>query len=95
MPLNLIPPTLEWASWISMARYGFSSLMINEFGGRSIPCGDEEIADTTAKCPLQGDDVIQSYGIEGAFTSHINIAVLAIIQVVLRVSTYILLRRSK
>ena len=96
MPLNLIPPTLEWASWISMARYGFSSLMINEFGGRSIPCGDEEIADTTAKCPLQGDDVIQSYGIEGAFTSvWLNVAVLTIIQATLRVSTYILLRRSK
>ena len=94
MPLDLIPPTLEWASWISMARYGFSAFIINEFGGRYITCSEDEPVGTV--CPASGDDIIASYGIVGVWTNiWVNVAMLIGIQVVLRLSTYVLLRRSK
>mmetsp|Transcript_13317 Transcript_13317/g.28893 ORF Transcript_13317/g.28893 Transcript_13317/m.28893 type:complete len:187 (-) Transcript_13317:473-1033(-) len=94
MPFDLINPLLAWASWLSMARYGFSAFIINEFGGRSITCG--ESVDSTDECPLPGSSVIDSYGIYGVWTSvWLNVGMLVTIQICLRVSTYILLRRAK
>mmetsp|Transcript_21934 Transcript_21934/g.28127 ORF Transcript_21934/g.28127 Transcript_21934/m.28127 type:complete len:162 (+) Transcript_21934:3-488(+) len=91
MPLDLIHPALRWASWLSMARYGFSAFMSNEFVGRSVPCGDSD-----DECPLEGIDILSSYGIEGVWASiWPNICMLIAIQVFLRGATYILLRRSK
>ncbi|KAL7553027.1 hypothetical protein ACHAWF_016274 [Thalassiosira exigua] len=92
---DLISPALAWASWLSMARYGFSAFVINEFGGRLIPCGDDA-NDAMGECPLPGSAVISSYAIEGAWTSvWLNIGMLIAIQIILRTSTYVLLRRSK
>jgi ABC-type multidrug transport system permease subunit len=95
IPYGLITPVLAWASWISMARYGFSTFIINEFGGRDIPC-DGYYIDSGVECPMPGSAVIASYGIEGVWTSiWPNVAMLCVIQVFLRVATYAILRRSK
>ena len=128
MPLNLIPPSLEWYSWISMARwvqiwysymisfvlywlswtihshvsfytvhrYGFPALVIIEFGGRDIPCSESDANDSSMQCPQSGADVLASFGIEGVWANlWLNVLVLLVLQVVLRVLTYALLRRSK
>ena len=93
MPFDLIHPALAWASWLSMARYGFSGFIINEFGDRYITCDDD---DNIEVCPVPGSSVIASYGIEGVWTSvWVNVGMLVAIQFFLRVSTYILLLRSK
>ena len=73
-------------------RYGFSAFVVNEFGGRSIAC-DESVETANTDCPLPGSAVIASYGIKGVWTSvWMNVAMLVLIQVLLRISTYILLR---
>mmetsp|Transcript_19453 Transcript_19453/g.45599 ORF Transcript_19453/g.45599 Transcript_19453/m.45599 type:complete len:111 (+) Transcript_19453:1044-1376(+) len=93
IPFNILNPALNWASWLSMARYGFSALIINEYQGRIIEC------DATSKatsCPLPGSEVIASFGIVGAWESlWLNVAMLAVVQVALRLVTYLLLLRNK
>lgn len=75
-----------------MNRYGFSAFVVNEFGGRLIAC-DESVETANTDCPLPGSAVIASYGIKGVWTSvWMNVAMLVLIQVLLRISTYILLR---
>jgi len=94
IPYETISPALRWLSWLSMARYGFSAFIVNEFGGRHIPCGDD--SEDEESCPLSGSSVISSFGIEGVWTGiWANVVILVAIQVFLRLSTYILLRRSK
>lgn len=94
IPYSLITPALAWASWISMARYGFSAFIVNEFGGREIPCGEQHDGGV-GECPMPGSAVIESFAIEGVWTSiWPNVGMLVVIQVFLRVSTYFLLRRS-
>ena len=98
IPYESIHPALSWASWLSMARYGYSAFIINEFDGRYIEC--QESASNSmvnmSECPLPGESVIASYGIEGVWTSiWTNVAMLVIIQIILRVSTYFLLLRAK
>ncbi|KAL9178389.1 hypothetical protein ACHAXT_000036 [Thalassiosira profunda] len=93
MPYDLISPALRWASWLSFCRYGFSAFLITEFGDRYIPCDEP---DDALQCPMPGSEVIASYGIEGVWTGlWPNVALLVAIQIFLRGSTYILLRRSK
>lgn len=95
IPLNLITPYLRWLSWLSFGRYGFSAFIINEFGGRYIACDDLD-DDGAEECPYPGSAVISSYGIEGVWTSvWANVGTLIAIQIFLRVTTYILLLRSK
>ena len=98
IPYESIHPALSWASWLSMARYGYSAFIINEFDGRYIEC-QESASDSMfsiSECPLPGDSVIAYYGIEGVWTSvWTNVAMLVIIQVILRVGTYFLLLRAK
>ena len=97
IPYESIHSALSWASWISMARYGFSAFIINEFSGRWIECdASGPISTFPNNCPLSGETVVLHYGIEGMWTSvWLNVAMLVIIQVVLRMGTYFLLLRSK
>lgn len=80
IPYESISPALSWASWISMARYGFSAFIVNEFGGRSIECQEGTGAASMipmSECPLPGESVIAYYGIEGVWTSiWTNVAML-------------------
>jgi len=93
IPFNILNPALKWASWLSMARYGFTALLINEYQGRSIEC---DATSKAASCPLPGSEVIASFGIAGAWNSvWLNVAMLIVIQLVLRLATYLLLVRNK
>jgi ABC-type multidrug transport system permease subunit len=93
IPYDKMGPALAWASWISPARYGFTSFIVNEFYGRQIPCAPNT---TYEVCPLPGSSVISSFGISGVWSNlWINVGMLVAIQVFLRVVTYFLLLRSK
>lgn len=93
IPFNILNPALKWASWLSIARYGFSALIINEYQGRIIEC---DATSKAASCPLTGSEVIASFGIAGAWESlWLNVAMLAAIQIALRLVTYLLLLRNK
>jgi ABC-type multidrug transport system permease subunit len=99
IPFVNINPGIQWASWLSFARYGYSALIINEYAGREIPCledGDAAIQIGGAStCPLPGDEVIASLGINGIAESFwFNICVMFLLQIFFRIAAYILLRRS-
>ncbi len=94
IPFDKMGPALAWASWISPARYGFTAFVVNEFDGRQIPCGPS--SSTSEECPLPGSSVVSSFGISGIWSNlWLNVGVLFAIQVLLRVVTYFLMRRSK
>jgi len=93
IPFDKMGPALQWASWISPARYGFTAFIVNEFDGRQIPCAPNNTAE---ECPLPGSSVISSFGIAGTWSDlWLNVGMLFAIQVFLRVVTYFLMRRSK
>lgn len=75
--------------------------MVNEFDGRNVPCAEDEddipisIGGTT-ECPLPGELIYESVGIDGIFASYwFSIAILAVFQVFFLTGAYLLLRRSK
>ena len=99
IPISNIHVGIRWATWLSFARYGYSSQIVNEFGGRTIPCATGGIAisiGSSDECPLPGEEVLYSLGIEGISTNYwFNIAMIVVLQVFFRVAAYVLLRRSK
>lgn len=90
---------IRWLSYLSFARYGYSSLLVNEFDGRDIPCAEEDdiaisIGDA-GECPLSGESIYEGMGIEGVFTNYwFNIAIVAMLQVLFLGGAYGLLRNS-
>lgn len=99
IPLSNMHVGIKWASYISFARYGYSGLLVNEFEGRLIPCSDEDVAvsiGASDECPMPGDSVYESVGIEGVFANYwFNVFVVFVLQVSFLVGAYGLLRRSK
>jgi len=119
IPISNMHVAMEWVSYFSFARYGYSALLINEYRGREIPCyGDNgndgndngndgndndndeftgiTIGAGTGLCPLPGEAVYESIGIDGVFAGYwFNIGIIAIFQAVFLVGSYALLRRSK
>jgi ABC-type multidrug transport system permease subunit len=98
IPLSNMHVGIKWASYISFARYGYSALLVNEFEGRYIPCSDDDIAvsiGATDECPMPGDSVYESVGIEGIFANYwFNVFIVFILQVAFLTGAYGLLRRS-
>ena len=100
IPLSNIHVGIRWATWLSFARYGYSSQIVNEYAGRTIPCSTDgvsiSIGGNSDVCPLPGEEVLYSLGIEGISTNYwFNIGMIVVLQVFFRVAAYILLRRSK
>lgn len=99
IPLSNMHWGIKWMTYVSFARYGYSSLVVNEFEGRDIPCSLDEVAITIGEsdeCPLPGDVIIESVGIEGVFANYwFNVAISSILNIFFLVSAYTMLRRSK
>jgi len=88
-----------WVTWTSFARYGYTSLVINEFDDREIPCSQDELSISfgcDATCPFPGNEVLTSIGVDGVASEYwFNIVMLMVLQVFFRFAAYFLLRRSK
>jgi hypothetical protein len=99
IPLQNMNAGIYWATWLSFARYGYSALIINEYAGRDIPCTDDNIAITIGasdQCPLPGEEVIRSLGIEGIAESYwFNVGMVLVLQLLFRFAAYAFLRRAK
>jgi len=100
IPLANLHVGIQWASYISFARYGYSALMVNEFDGREISCAnDDEVSISiggSSECPLPGELVYESVGIQGTFSNYwFNVGILAVFQIFFLIGAYGLLRRSK
>jgi ABC-type multidrug transport system permease subunit len=99
IPFDSMHPGVEWLSWLSFARYAFTALVVNEYQGRDIPCATNDVSISigadSGQCPLPGEDVIHSLGIQGVAESFwFNMAMLLLLQIFFRISAYWLLRRS-
>ena len=103
IPFHNLNAFMKWLSYVSFARYGYSSLLINEYQGRDIPCPSVDldfsgitIGGSGDECPLPGSAVYEGLGLTGTFANYwFNIGILAIFQIVFLVGAYVLLRRSK
>lgn len=100
IPIANINVGIRWATWLSFARYGYTSQIVNEYAGRTIPCTtDDEVAISIGgsdECPLPGEEVLYSLGIEGISSNYwFNIGMIVLLQIFFRVAAYGLLRRSK
>mmetsp|Transcript_14060 Transcript_14060/g.19743 ORF Transcript_14060/g.19743 Transcript_14060/m.19743 type:complete len:622 (-) Transcript_14060:304-2169(-) len=86
-------------SWISYARYGYSAMLVNEYSGRMVPCAKDGVSVSIGEsndCPISGDDILESLGIEGLDGEYwFNIGMIVALQVFLRLISYFLLRRSR
>ncbi len=99
IPLSNMHWGIKWASYVSFCRYGYGALLVNEFAGRTIPCSDDEVAISVGgseECPLPGEIVYESVGIDGAFANYyFNVFVCALLNILFLVGAYAMLRRSK
>mmetsp|Transcript_12902 Transcript_12902/g.25840 ORF Transcript_12902/g.25840 Transcript_12902/m.25840 type:complete len:642 (-) Transcript_12902:356-2281(-) len=100
VPIQNLNPVVAWASWASFARYAFSAQLINEFAGRDVPCapgGNVPIAiGRMGVCPLPGEEILKSVGIEGISSNFwFNVGIVAVLQIMFRCASYVLLRRSR
>mmetsp|Transcript_21156 Transcript_21156/g.58827 ORF Transcript_21156/g.58827 Transcript_21156/m.58827 type:complete len:691 (+) Transcript_21156:212-2284(+) len=110
IPIRNMHVALLYVSYLSFARYGYTAMLINEYEGRGIPCvAQNETGNANdpatgitlgaldaSECPLPGEAVYKSMGVEGIFANYwFNIGIVALFQVVFLVGTYALLRRSK
>ncbi len=99
IPLSNIPVSISWMNWLSFASYGYSAFLINEFGGRTIPCAADavsvSIGGSSEQCPKSGDDVLEALGITGMMQYiWFNILMMIVLQALCRWGAYLLLRRS-
>lgn len=100
IPFSNMHPGIQWATWLSFARYGYTALLVNEYGGRDIPCADDGDASiqigATDSCPVPGEEVLASLGITGISESYwFNIGIILCLQITFRVAAYAFLRRKK
>lgn len=100
IPFRNMSAAVEWASYLSFARYGYSALVINEFEGRYIACSEDSDVSVSVglsdSCPVPGEEVIAGLGIEGATEGFwFNVGLVIALQAMFRVGAYILLRRSR
>ena len=77
-------------------------MLVNEYGGRDIPCASETgetvpiSIGETGECPLPGEEVLTSLGIYGVATSYwFGVAIILVLQIAFRVASYVVLRRLK
>ena len=99
IPFESMNPFIWGMSWLSFARYGYSSMLINEYQGLDIPCAAGDVAvqiGGTEECPLPGEEVIAGLGIYGVAANFwFNVGIVLIMQVAFRVASYAILRRIK
>ena len=99
IPLSNVHDGVRWATWVSFAQYGYTAFVVNEFGGRFVPCAQSEVAISigqTDECPLPGDEVLVSLGMTGVSGEFwFNVAMITTLQVFFRTAAYLLLRKSK
>mmetsp|Transcript_13189 Transcript_13189/g.20493 ORF Transcript_13189/g.20493 Transcript_13189/m.20493 type:complete len:434 (-) Transcript_13189:88-1389(-) len=98
IPFSNMPVWMGWLKWFSFATYGYCGLLVNEWSGNNVPCAESVTLQIGPQdvCPLPGDEVLTSLGINGAL-SHLwfNILMLIVIQLLCRGIAYKLLRSSR
>lgn len=86
-------------SYLSFARYSYSSLIVNEYENHLIPCVDSSTGSQSivvTECPLPGETVMEELGIEGINQNYwFNVCMVIILQLVFRFAAYASLRSSK
>lgn len=104
IPLDDMHVGVQWLSWLSFARYGYSALVVNEYEDRFIACSDDAASISIGlgdgdECPpggIPGEAVLESLGIRDISSNFwFNVSMVLVLQLIFRVGAYALLRRSK
>lgn len=99
IPLSSMHWGIRWASYVAFSKYGYSALLVTEFEDRLISCSDDEVAISigdTDECPLPGEVVYESIGIDGIFANYyFNVCICVLLNLFFLTGAYVVLRRSK
>ncbi|KAJ2742905.1 hypothetical protein GGI20_004146 [Coemansia sp. BCRC 34301] len=80
-----IPVAIKWVHWINPVYYAYAAFVLNEFSGLEFICTPGAV------CYLDGETVIEAYGMD-RFTVWQDMAMLLVIAAVFYVTGYALLR---
>ena len=89
--LEQISPWFRWIKYLSYLYWGFSGMIVNEFGGRELPCDAQRPGEYAAECPFSGDLVLAAHGMEQA-TVGLSLLMLLLLSLLFRVAAYLCLR---
>ncbi|EOD40393.1 hypothetical protein EMIHUDRAFT_428787 [Emiliania huxleyi CCMP1516] len=89
--VDRIPGWISWMRYASFMFWGYSGMVINEFGGREVDCDQAGVGEFGDACPFSGDEVIRALGYDGLSVGLCG-AMLITIALALRVAAYLCLR---
>ena len=89
--VDRIPNWIRWIRYISYMYWAFSGMMINEYGGRELPCGSAASDSDYGGCPFNGDEVVAAMGFD-AGSVFLCWLVLFSMALTFRVCAYLCLR---
>jgi len=86
-----IPEWLAWFRYLSFVFWGYSGMIINEFGNNEIPCDQASPGEYGEACPIDGDLVVKSMGY-GDLSVGLCVGMLLLISFSMRFLGYVALR---
>ena len=89
--VDRIPPWISWLRYTSYMYWAFSGMVINEFGGRELPCGSAASPTDYGGCPFAGDHVVEAMGYGGGSVAR-SFGLLFAMAMLFRTCAYLCLR---
>lgn len=89
--VDRIPGWISWLRYTSYMYWAFSGMVINEFGGREMPCGSTSNAADYGGCPFNGDRIVEELGYADGTVAR-SFGFLFAMSMFFRVSAYVCLR---
>eukprot|EP00753_Platysulcus_tardus_P022749 PLAT9965.2.p2 GENE.PLAT9965.2~~PLAT9965.2.p2 ORF type:complete len:560 (+),score=296.57 PLAT9965.2:483-2162(+) len=86
-----MPPVADILKGFSFLYWGFASVLVNQFEGRSFSCDMARDGEYGEACPIDGDTIIAARGVTSTDVG-VNLAVLWTQTILFRVIAYLLLR---
>jgi len=86
-----LPWIWRWAPYISLFKYGFQAIMLNEFDDLSLSCVTSS-GDAVPNCTVEGETVLEYMGINTEYSPWLDVLLLAVIWLAFRVLQFVFLK---
>eukprot|EP00457_Paulinella_chromatophora_P003506 gb/GEZN01003514.1/.p1 GENE.gb/GEZN01003514.1/~~gb/GEZN01003514.1/.p1 ORF type:complete len:711 (-),score=79.39 gb/GEZN01003514.1/:23-1897(-) len=86
-----VPPAFAWVRYISFVYWGYGSLLVNQFAGRTFDCSMARPGEFGEQCPIQGETILAARDFAD-FSIGVALAVLWAMIFVYRYCGYLALR---
>ena len=90
--VDRIPDWIAWIRYVSYMYWAFSGMVINEYGGRVLPCGSAASDSDYGGCPFNGDQVVAAMGFDAGNTVFRSWIILLSMALTFRLLAYLCLR---